>query len=144
MNRRSFFEQTLQYITLSVMSLLTIFGIFPDLISEKRKQKKIVLGTEDELFKEAQSFTKTVEDHTLIIKQNDIGNIQVFDARCTHAGCPVQWNATMNGFLCKCHGGIFDSDGKPLSGPPKEPLRQFNTIIRKSSGEVIVYLTEEA
>jgi len=144
MNRRSFFEQTLQYITLSVMSLLTIFGIFPDLISEKRKQKKVVLGKEDEVFRYSRYITKQVDEQTFIVKQDDRGNINAFDARCTHAGCRVEWNESNNSFLCKCHGGIFDSDGKPVSGPPKEPLKKVPLHRRANTNELIIYLGDDS
>ncbi len=49
--------------------------------------------------------------------------LQAFDARCTHAGCPVtvQGSAATE-FTCPCHGGRFDGDGKVLGGPPPQPL----------------------
>ncbi len=46
-----------------------------------------------------------------------------FAAACTHAGCPVQFDATAVQFVCPCHGGMFDArTGQVLSGPPPSPL----------------------
>ena len=42
---------------------------------------------------------------------------------CPHMGCIVRWEAAAAGFKCPCHGGAFDADGHPVSGPPPGPLR---------------------
>ena len=42
---------------------------------------------------------------------------------CMHLGCPVQ--ASTSGFICPCHGGSYDKDGKRSAGPPVRPLDRF-------------------
>lgn len=42
---------------------------------------------------------------------------------CMHLGCPVQ--ASNSGFVCPCHGGAYDKDGKRQAGPPVRPLDRF-------------------
>jgi cytochrome b6-f complex iron-sulfur subunit len=37
---------------------------------------------------------------------------------CTHLGCLVKYNRHSGGFLCPCHGGKYDIEGKVVSGPP--------------------------
>jgi cytochrome b6-f complex iron-sulfur subunit len=39
---------------------------------------------------------------------------------CTHLGCTVEKNK--EGFVCPCHGSVFDADGKLLHGPAAKPL----------------------
>lgn len=51
--------------------------------------------------------------------------IVAFDPACTHLGCRVQWVGDKNRYLCPCHGGVFDSDGQVVSGPPPKPLVQY-------------------
>lgn len=49
-----------------------------------------------------------------------------FEARslvCTHIGCTVRWEAATDRYVCPCHEGLFDAEGRPVSGPPTEPLR---------------------
>lgn len=46
----------------------------------------------------------------------------VFSVHCTHLGCPVNWLAGADLFLCPCHGGVFYSDGRVAAGPPPRPL----------------------
>jgi Rieske Fe-S protein len=73
------------------------------------------------------TFTRTVADafmppqaqQTAVFVVN-LGNGQfdVFDARCTHLGCPLSWNQTTNEFYCPCHGGVFNMQGNVVAGPP--------------------------
>jgi Rieske Fe-S protein len=37
---------------------------------------------------------------------------------CPHLGCRVHWEAHNRRFFCPCHNGVFDPQGKPVSGPP--------------------------
>ncbi len=50
------------------------------------------------------------------------GKLHVFKARCTHLGCPLEYNAQAGSFDCQCHGSRFDLEGKVLNGPAKQPL----------------------
>lgn len=42
---------------------------------------------------------------------------------CMHLACPV--TASASGFVCPCHGGSYDADGKRLAGPPVRPLDRY-------------------
>jgi cytochrome b6-f complex iron-sulfur subunit len=44
---------------------------------------------------------------------------------CTHQGCTVAYGSTSKQFVCPCHGGTFDINGKVVSGPPPAPLTQY-------------------
>jgi len=57
----------------------------------------------------------------------------VFDFHCTHLGCPVSWNTGAKLFFCPCHGGVFDADGKHVSGPPPRPLDQYATKVENGT-----------
>ena len=37
---------------------------------------------------------------------------------CPHLGCRVHWEGHNDRFFCPCHNGVFDPDGKAVSGPP--------------------------
>jgi Rieske Fe-S protein len=69
----------------------------------------------------------------------DEEGITAFNLRCTHAGCNVTWHARELQFHCPCHGGIFDSTGNVVKGPPKRPLDRLdvqidNGIVKVSNG----------
>ena len=54
----------------------------------------------------------------------------VLSARCSHLGCNVKWVESENIFKCPCHAGVFDSDGKVVSGPPPHDMEQLDAEIR--------------
>jgi Rieske Fe-S protein len=41
---------------------------------------------------------------------------------CTHQGCEVSWSEADRAYVCPCHEGRFDSEGRPMEGPPPKPL----------------------
>jgi cytochrome b6-f complex iron-sulfur subunit len=57
-------------------------------------------------------------------------------ARCTHLGCMVVWNRDHRMFLCPCHGGKYDAEGRNVEGPPPRPLELL--ALRLDDGGVLV------
>jgi menaquinol-cytochrome c reductase iron-sulfur subunit len=49
--------------------------------------------------------------------------------RCAHLGCPVNYVPAAERFICPCHGGVYDSQGKVVGGPPVRPLDRFYTRV---------------
>ena len=58
--------------------------------------------------------------------------------RCAHLGCPVRFVQAAANFICPCHGGIYDFEGKVLGGPPVRPLDRFQTRISEDGRQVEV------
>jgi Rieske Fe-S protein len=56
--------------------------------------------------------------------------------RCAHLGCPVRFVQAAGNFICPCHGGVYDFQGKVLGGPPVRPLDRFQTRVRGGKVEV--------
>lgn len=55
---------------------------------------------------------------------------------CTHAGCPVFYQAGAGVLACPCHGGMFSiADGSVLQGPPPRPLPRIQ--IERRGAEVL-------
>jgi cytochrome b6-f complex iron-sulfur subunit len=46
--------------------------------------------------------------------------------KCTHQGCAVGYDKNSNSFLCPCHGGTYDIDGKVTGGPPPTALKKYS------------------
>jgi Rieske Fe-S protein len=57
-------------------------------------------------------------------------------SRCVHAGCPVTFVQAAGNFICPCHGGVYDFEGKRTGGPPVRPLDRFQTRVRAGKVEV--------
>ena len=46
--------------------------------------------------------------------RNSDGTFLALSGVCTHMGCLVQWNHTVQQFDCPCHQGHFDVQGHPI------------------------------
>jgi len=55
---------------------------------------------------------------------------------CSHFGCRVQWRPAERRYHCPCHEGLFDSEGKPLAGPPNRPLRRVRAEV--AGAEIVI------
>ncbi|MCF6159572.1 MAG: Rieske (2Fe-2S) protein [wastewater metagenome] len=67
-----------------------------------------------------------------VIRQED-DSFHVFSTNCPHLGCGIDWGQEENKFLCPCHGGVFDVDGKTLAGPSPRGLFAFKTKIENDN-----------
>jgi menaquinol-cytochrome c reductase iron-sulfur subunit len=56
--------------------------------------------------------------------------------RCMHLGCPVRFVEAAARFICPCHGGVYDFEGKVDGGPPVRPLDRFYTRVRNGQLEL--------
>jgi cytochrome b6-f complex iron-sulfur subunit len=53
------------------------------------------------------------------------GQYRAFTAVCTHLGCTVQYRADLNEIWCPCHNGMYNLQGRNISGPPPRPLTEY-------------------
>ncbi len=72
-------------------------------------------------------------DNEIKDKYNDFVAIST---RCMHLGCPVRYVEASERFICPCHGGVYDIEGKVSDGPPVRPLDRFYTRVRNGNVEV--------
>ena len=71
----------------------------------------------------------------LLIMNSD-GTYRALSATCTHLGCTVQYRSDLRQVWCACHNGIYDLNGRNVSGPPPRPLDVFDVHVR--GDEVVV------
>src|SRR3954462_6380186 len=70
------------------------------------------------------------------------GKFVAVSNRCAHLGCPVRFVETAGNFICPCHGGVYDFQGKRIGGPPVRPrppvrpLDQFQPRVPKGQVEL--------
>ena len=61
----------------------------------------------------------------VILIRTDSGNFRAFSATCTHLDCIVQYREDLKQIWCACHNGLYDINGRNISGPPPKPLDEF-------------------
>ncbi|NQT63272.1 MAG: Rieske (2Fe-2S) protein [Candidatus Marinimicrobia bacterium] len=75
----------------------------------------------------------------VILIRNDQDTFSALAATCTHLDCIVQYNQARKQIVCACHNGVFDLNGKNVSGPPPKPLTVYSVSIVDDQ----VIITEE-
>ncbi len=98
--------------------------------------RKIAVGREDEL-RQRRFLQVEISGRTVHINASS-DRLVALDLRCTHGNCTVRYTPKQRHFVCPCHGGIFDSEGQVISGPPTKPLAQVP--LRNEEG--IVYILD--
>ena len=89
--------------------------------------------------KKADGWLETSKQSVVYIdKQGE--SYRAFSATCSHLGCRVTWDETKTQYLCPCHGGVYDRDGRVVAGPPPAPLTQVNVRVNPQSSEIEVEL----
>lgn len=64
------------------------------------------------------------------------GEYRALSAVCTHLSCTVQYRNDLRQIWCACHNGLYDLNGRNISGPPPRPLEAFRVHVR--GDEIVV------
>lgn len=70
------------------------------------------------------------------------GEYRALSATCTHLSCTVQYRAETRQIWCACHNGVYDLNGRNVSGPPPRPLEAYEVHVR--GDEIVVSRKREA
>lgn len=64
------------------------------------------------------------------------GQLRAFSAVCTHLDCTVKYRPDLQKIHCACHNGMYDLNGRNISGPPPRPLTQYK--VTQKGDDVVV------
>ncbi|MBT5366626.1 MAG: Rieske (2Fe-2S) protein, partial [Nitrospinaceae bacterium] len=108
---------------------------------ESPKKLQVLTGTISAIPKGGSRLEKDQSGRKFLLVRSKGENVRAFSTTCTHLGCQVHWRPDEKIFFCPCHDGVFDADGKPVSGPPPRPLDRYTVETR---GEAIFVTMDEA
>lgn len=72
----------------------------------------------------------------VILIKTEEAQYKALAATCTHLDCIVQYKEDTKQIWCACHNGIYDLNGRNVSGPPPRPLEEYGVKIIKD--EIII------
>lgn len=72
--------------------------------------------------KQVDGWREVDSSQTVYVTKSAQGKLEVLSSICPHMGCTVGWRESQHDFYCPCHGSIFKSDGKHVSGPSPRGL----------------------
>lgn len=88
--------------------------------------------TKSEVASEEALPTSTLLDSESAVSLSPAGNTQVLvcSAQCTHLGCiPVPYLGAYKGWVCLCHGSVYDKYGRVRQGPALKNLPFINNSV---------------
>jgi cytochrome b6-f complex iron-sulfur subunit len=102
---------------------------------------QVTAGKIDELKPNSAKIFRFGSRPGLLIRNSD-GTYRALSATCTHLGCIVQYRGDLQEIWCACHNGLYDLNGRNISGPPPRPLEVYDVHLR--GDDVVVSLKREA
>ncbi len=87
--------------------------------------------------------TPPVKRVVYVVKTTD-GQVKALSNICTHMQCDVHWAPELSQFLCPCHGGLYDIDGRNVGGPPPQPLAQWkHRFVTDGKGRTVLQIENQ-
>lgn len=118
---------------LSVFYPILSFMIPPK--SAEPKVNSVKAGLITEMPANSSKIIKFGRKPVILIKTED-NQLKALSAGCTHLDCIVQYKTDTKQILCACHNGIYDLNGRNVSGPPPRPLEVFEVKVIKD--EIVI------
>jgi Rieske Fe-S protein len=108
--------------------------ILPPPVAESTS-RFVVAAKADELRNNSGKVFKFGSKPALLVR-TVAGEYRAFSAVCTHLNCTVQYRSDLREIWCACHNGLYDLEGRNVSGPPPRPLEKYEVHVQ--SEDVVV------
>jgi len=128
--RRTFLER---FLTTTVgMLAVAVFYPVARFLSPPRVEEdagsRVLAGKVSEIQKEGWKIFPMGSDPGILVEKAP-GEFRAFSAVCTHLQCTVQFDKNSRRIWCACHNGMYDLEGRNVSGPPPRPLKPYTVQV---------------
>jgi cytochrome b6-f complex iron-sulfur subunit len=140
MNRRRFLDGLLGtgFVSTLVAMAYPVFRYLIPPASAEPVAQSVVAAQASQLKANSGTLFKFGSTPGLLIRTAE-GELQAYNAVCTHLQCTVQYKADTAQIWCACHNGLYDLQGNVVSGPPPRSLERL--IVNQRGDEVVVSRT---
>lgn len=138
MDRRSWLRSIAAFAGLTSVTLATVEYLQQQSTPGVRT---VDLGPVDEVIPEGARRVVNV-DGKLVLLNRSAEIVTALDLTCTHAGCPLAFDAAAQRIRCACHGGAFALTGESVAGPPRTPLARLEC--RTDQGRLYIRTTQRS
>lgn len=136
-SRRKFLNSLLSLSGIAGLAAI-LYPVFTYMLPPKTTEPKVNLvkaGMASEFPNNSYKIVKFGRKPVILVKTED-GQFKALSAVCTHLECIVQYKSDTHQIWCACHNGIYDLNGRNVSGPPPRPLTQYDVKVVKD--EIII------
>jgi Rieske Fe-S protein len=81
-------------------------------------------------------YSQVVDRTVVYLVRTGEHDVRAMQSTCTHLGCRTSYDRRAKRIVCPCHGGVFDTQGNVIDGPPPAPLPTLTTKVE--NGQVMV------
>jgi len=136
-SRRSFIDYLMGFGFLAWLGavLYPVFEYFKVPKQTEAAPTSIVVGPTSEIKPNSGKVFRFGNEPAILI-DTPSGDLRAFTAVCTHLQCTVQYRPDMEKIWCACHGGVYDLNGRNISGPPPRPLLEYKVAVK--GDEIVV------
>jgi Rieske Fe-S protein len=132
----------LRWLTLGSAALplawLSFRQLFPWFTGAALSPQKVLVGAVDEVFASSDVVCASVGGTpAALIRTRE--SVEARSLVCTHGQCIVAYDRERSCFVCPCHGGMFEKDGRVRCGPPTVPLQRLFVSVHDN----IIYLSNK-
>jgi len=127
--RRSFLVKIVGGIGAAV-AVSTLYPVISYIIPPANTAKSVnelVVGKAAEVPEKSGKIYQFNKDKVIVV--NDNGQLTACSAVCTHLGCLVHWDNSLNLLSCPCHGATYKQTGEIIAGPQPLPLPVFKVKV---------------
>ncbi len=114
----------------AAVAISTLYPVIKYIIPPVKKfsnLSELVVGKASEVPEKSGKIFQFNKDKVIVI--NDNGKLTACSAVCTHLGCLVHWDKSLNLIACPCHGAKYKQTGEIISGPQPLPLNAFKARV---------------